>query len=139
MAYPFLSLDGSGFINEPSLKVDAILACYSSTQYSQTVLYRDSISSISKDIQMSSQQWDKLPNYMQGSLERLFGAYFDNVDIKVNLDEDSMNAQTASFKLTIVGTLMQDNIAYDLAKLLTIDNAKFSKVTDFSLGNVVYA
>ena len=37
MAYPFLSLDGSGYIREPSLKVDAILASYASTQYSQTV------------------------------------------------------------------------------------------------------
>ena len=139
MAYPFLSLDGSGYIREPSLKVDAILASYAATQYSQSVLYRDLISSLSKDLQMCSQQWDKLSGYVQTSLERLFNAYFDQVELNVSLDEDSMNADTSTFKLYITGVVVQDGKPYDLSKMLHIDNAKFSSVTDFGLGNNQYA
>ncbi len=139
MAFPFLSLDGSGYIHEPSLKVDAILACYAATQYSQSVLYKSIISSLSKDIQLCSQQWDKLPDFVQSSLNRLFSAYFDQVEISVQLDEDSMNADTQTFQLFIIGSVVQDNRTYDLSKLLQVTNAKFSNVTDFAVGNAKYA
>lgn len=139
MAYPFLSMDGSGFIHEPSLKVDAILASYAATQYSQSVIYRDIISSLSKDLQRCSQQWDKLAGIVEGSLDRLFNAYFDQVEINVVLDEESMNADTSTFKLFIMGTVAQDGKPYDLSKMLQISNSKFSSVTDFGLGNKQYA
>jgi hypothetical protein len=77
-----------------------------------------------------------LAGYVETSLERLFNAYFDQVDLTVNLDEDSMNADTSTFKLYIMGTVIQDGKPYDLSKMLQIDNAKFSSVTDFGLGNV---
>lgn len=139
MAYPVPSLDGSGFIYDPALKIDAILANYSVSQHSQTSLYRNRISSFSKDIQMCSQQWGKLPATMQSSLDRLFTAYFDQTDITVQLDESSMNDETASFKLVIFGSVIQDNVSYELSKVLQVTNAKFSSVTDFNLGNAQYA
>lgn len=139
MAYPVPSLDGSGFIRDAALKIDAILANYATTQFSQSILYRNRISSFSKDIQMCSQQWQKLPATMQASLDRLFTAYFDQTDISVDLDEESMNDQTASFKIYIVGSVVQDNTSYELSKVLQVTNAKFSSVTDFNLGNANYA
>ena len=50
-----------------------------------------------------------------------------------------MNADTSTFKLYIMGTVIQDGKPYDLSKMLQIDNAKFSSVTDFGLGNNQYA
>jgi hypothetical protein len=57
----------------------------------------------------------------------------------ISLDEDSMNADTSTFKLYITGVVVQDGKPYDLSKMLHIDNAKFSSVTDFGLGNNQYA
>ncbi len=139
MAYPVPSLDGAGWIHDPALKVDMILANYASTQYSQTILYRNLISSFSKDIQLCSQQWNRLPETMLQSLDRLFTAYFDQVDITVDLDEDSMNAETNSFQVLITGSLVQDGKNYDLSKVLQVTNSKFASVSDFSLGNQKYA
>lgn len=139
MANPYLSMDGSGFITIPSLKADAILASYASTQHSQTVLYRNIISSLSKDIQLCSQKWDKLPDFVKTSLSRLFNAYFDQADVEVTIDEDTMNADTGTFNMYIMATLTQDSKTYDLSKLLTITNNKFASVSDFSLGNSHYA
>lgn len=139
MAYPVPSLDGSSFISDPHLKIDAILANYAATNYSQTILYRRSISSFSKDIQQCSQQWDKLPASMQRSLDQLFTAYFDQTDVEVSLDQASMDAETASFKIIVTGTVTQDNVAYEIGKVLQITNTRFSSVTDFSLGNSKYA
>ena len=139
MANPVPSLDGSSFITDPHLKIDAILANYASTNYSQTVLYRNAISSFSKDIQQCSQQWDKLPDSMQRSFDRLFTAYFDQTDILVDLDQDSMDQDTASFKIIITGSVTQDGIGYEIGKVLQITNTQFSSVTDFSLGNAQYA
>lgn len=139
MANPFLSLDGAGFIDQPGLKVDAILATYAATQYSQSVLYLDIISSLTKDIQLASQQWERLPELMNASLNRLFSAYFDQVEIDVSLDENSMNAETTSFKVYITGSVTQDGVMYDIAKLLQVDNAKFSEVSDFTPENIKYS
>ena len=120
MTYPVPSLDGAGWINDPALKVDAILANYASTQYSQTILYRSRISSFSKDLQLCSQQWNKLPETMQQSLDRMFTAYFEQVDISVELDEESMNDETKSFRVFITGSLAQDGKGYDLSKILQV-------------------
>ena len=138
MAYHVPSLDGSGFITDAALKIDAIFANYAATQYSQSVLYRSRISSFSKDVQMCSQQWRKLPDVMQGSLSRLFTAYFDQTDITVELDEDSMNDETATFQLFISGSVIQDNTAQNLSKVMQVTNAKFSSVTDFNMSNARY-
>ena len=138
VAHPVPSLDGSSFITDPHLKIDAILANYAATQYSQSVIYRNIISSFSKDIQQCAQQWDKLPDSMQRSLDRLFTAYFDQCDVQVDLDQDSMDADNASFKITVVGSVTQDGVAYEIGKVLQITNTQFSSVTDFSLGNAQY-
>lgn len=139
MDNPYLSLGGEGLITEPAAKVDAILADYSAAQYSQTILYRDIISSLSKDIQLCSDQWEKLPSFMQQSLDRLFSGYFSQADIGVTLDEGSMNAENASFKILITGTLVQGGVPYDLSKMLQISSGKFASVTDFGAGNAIYA
>lgn len=138
MAYPVPSLDGSGYIYDPNIKIDTLFANYAATQYSQTILFRDNISSFSKDIQLCSQQWTKLPEYVKASLDRLFTAYFDQTDIYVELDESSMEANNNTFKLLITGTVVQDAVNYELGKVMQITNAKFSSVTDFNLGNARY-
>lgn len=138
VAYPVPSLDGSGYINDPNIKVDTLFANYAATQYSQTILFRDKISSFSKDIQQCSQQWDKLPDFVKRSLDRLFTAYFDQVDLEVQLDEASMDANNASFKLNISGTVVQDSNQYELAKVMQVTNSRFASVTDFNLGNSKY-
>ena len=139
MAHPVPSLDGSGFITDAALKIDAIFANYAATQYSQTVLYRNRISSFSKDIQVCSQQWQRLAEVMQQSLSRLFTAYFDQTDITVELDESSMNDETATFQMFISGSVIQDNTSYNLSKVLQVTNAKFSSVTDFNMSNIPHA
>lgn len=138
MAYPVPSLDGSGYIQDPNIKVDTLFANYAATQYSQTILFRDNISSFSKDIQLCSQQWEKLPEYIKVSLDRLFTAYFDQVDIYVELDEASMENNDGTFKLLITGTVVQDTVSYELGKVMQVTNSRFSSVTDFSLGNARY-
>ena len=139
MAYAIASMDGSGFITDASLKIDYIMACYASTQYSQTVLFRDSISSFSKDIQMCSQQWERLPDTMQNNLNKMFSAYFDNVEIIVRLDDASMEDSSNQFKVYIEGIVSQDGNNYQLSKELYVNSKKFSAVSDFSPGNINYA
>lgn len=139
MAYAIASMDGSGFITDPSLKIDYIMACYASTQYSQTVLFRDSISSFTKDVQMCSQQWERLPDTMQSNLNKMFSAYFDNVEIIVRLDDASMEDSSNQFKVYIEGIVSQDGQSYQLSKELYVNSKKFSSVSDFSPGNINYA
>jgi hypothetical protein len=139
MANRIPSMDGSGFITDPSLKIDYLMACYCSTQHSQTVLYRPLISSFSKDIQLSSQQWESLPGYVEASLSRLFTSYFDQTEIAVSIDENSMEDGTSLFKLIIEGIVRQDGTSYQLSKELYVNHAKLSSVTDFNIGNTNYA
>ncbi len=138
MANPIPSMDGSGFITDPSLKIDYLMACYSATQYSQTILYRDIISSFSKDIQLSAQQWEKLPELVENSLSKLFTAYFDQTEITVSVDENSMEDNSSVFKLIIEGIVRQDGTSYQLSKELYVNHSKLSSVTDFNIGNASY-
>lgn len=139
MANAIASMDGTGFITDASLKIDYVMASYAATQYSQSVLFRDSISSFSKDIQMASQQWEILPDLMQDNLNKMFSAYFDNVEIMVRLDEDSYNDSSNTFKVFIEGIVSQDGESYQLSKELYVNSKKFSSVSDFSPGNINYA
>lgn len=139
MAYAIASMDGSGYITDPSAKIDYIMACYASTQYSQSLLYRDKISSFSKDIQMCSQQWELLPDRMANNLNKMFSAYFDNVEIMVRLDDDSMKDASNEFKVYIEGIVSQDGKSHQLSRELFVNSTKFSSVSDFSNGNISYA
>ena len=114
------------------------MACYCSTQYSQTIFYRNLISSFSKDIQLSAQQWEKLPELVENSLSRLFTAYFDQTEISADIDETSMEDDTNTFKLIIEGIVRQDGVSYQLSKELYVNHTKVSSVTDFSIGNAFY-
>lgn len=138
MAYPILSLDGSGLITDPSLKIDYQMACYCSTQYSQSFLYRNLISSFSKDIQLAAQQWEKLPELVENSLSKLFTSCFDQVEINVSIDDTSMEDDSPIFKLIIEGIVRQDGVGYQLSKELYVNSTKLSAVTDFNIGNSYY-
>ena len=138
MAYDFPSLDGTGWVKDPRIKIDSIFAAYMATDHSQTVLYRNFISSFSKDIQVSANQWSMLPTLVKDNLGRMFSSYFDSVDIDVSLDENSMNASTNQFLLVVSGTVIQDGITYDISKELQRNSTKTTSITDFKSENIVY-
>ena len=72
-------------------------------------------------------------------MSRLFTSYFDQTEIAVSIDENSMEDGTSLFKLIIEGIVRQDGTSYQLSKELYVNHAKLSSVTDFNIGNTNYA
>lgn len=130
MGVPYPSLDE--YIRDPGLKAAAIWADYQVTNKSQSVLNKDLISSMPYDVQQAAGQWERITDLMSSSLNRLYGAYFDECHFDVTIDDTDTSRGTDVVVVKVSGILIEDNVRYNLNKLLSVNSQKIISVSDFT-------
>lgn len=127
---PYPVLGPEGYIYDPSQKIEAIFADYVAAKNSQSTLFHGQVQSMSFDEYKGQYQPILSGEILKQSLETLFEAYFDNVDISVT--DNSEENDTQITKITIVGEMVDKGSRYRLNEVLTLNNGKIKRLAQFN-------
>ena len=83
MTNAYYALDTVGFVTEPAVIAERVLADYLSTNYSQSIIFFGSLKSLQRTIQANTGNMDLTSAAIQSDLESLFTRYLDNVVVNV--------------------------------------------------------
>lgn len=127
---PYPVLGPEGYIYDPSQKIEAIFADYIASKNSQSTLFHGQVQSLSFDEYKGQYEAILSGEVIKQSLEALFEAYFDNVDI--NVTDNSEENDTVVTKITIVGELVDKGSRYRLNEVLSANNGKIKRLAQFN-------
>lgn len=127
---PYPVLGPEGYIYDPKQKIEAIFADYIAAKNSQSTIFHGQIQSLSFDEYQGQYEAILSSEIIKASLEKLFEAYFDNVDITATDNADEMDTQIT--KVTIIGDLVDRGARYRLNEVLTTNNGKIKRLAQFN-------
>jgi signal recognition particle subunit SEC65 len=113
--------------NNDSLSVlDGLIAHFYASDYSQTYIYKDQVASLAYLIYQNKDH-DELRNAVSNTLERYVRRYFDEVDVKCEIIQDSENPGLYTI---IISCIVIDNegVEYSIAKAIKIKDSKLKSI-----------
>ena len=120
LTLPLLSSDG--WVAQSPTLIDRVFAYFLLSDYSQTALYPNNITSLPYLIQQNS-DIESLQTTVSTALTALYGRYYSETDINIRIEPDTVN----SAKQTIyVGVSVTDDTGKEttLEKAVTIKDSK---------------
>lgn len=130
-AYP--SLTTTGWITDPAQRADVLLYDFFVANYSQSIIFRGKIKSLSYFLQRH-QDIFVLRDVLQQALSSLLNSYYDSAEVSIKVvpvaDDAGNVANEFSMDIQISAIVIQDGKRYSLGKLVNVTNAKVSKITN---------
>lgn len=117
MAVSVPTLTSEGYVRDPARKVDRLLTQAFTSDYSQSNNFRGFITSVQYLIQDAGQDMNKLEESLDQALRRLFGGYFDSIDVDIQVKPISAE-NPYRMGVEVRSILIQDGMRYNIARLL---------------------
>lgn len=117
MGFAVPTLTAEGYVREPNRMVDRLLANAFASDASQSNTAHGNIISIQAIIAECGQDMSLLQRTMQGSLQSLFGRYFDTAEIRVEIKPIS-DSEPYRMNIEVQSGLTLDGKRYNLARAL---------------------
>ena len=131
MGNPLPTLSSSGFVSGIAEKADRLMSYYFTSEASQSNLYRGEVTSLPKQIQLLGNDEAALAARIRTELERLFGNYFDGVEVNVSTDIPN-TADPNRINVTVSATLIDGGQQYSLGRLINVVNSRIAKIIDIN-------
>lgn len=127
------SLSENGWIDSPVTVSDALFSHFLLSDYSQTYLYKDQVSSLPWIIQDTQGNISDTIIATQDTLSKYFIRYFDNVVVEVteipNIAEPSKGQISIYLQFTDT-----EGVQHVLGRLITIIDSKISEIISINNG-----
>ena len=126
---PALSEDG--WVNTPVKQADYLFSHFFLSDYSQTYIYTDKVSSLSWLLQQYGNEPPEMARNLKATLEQYFGRYFDNVVVESTSSQvdNNPNEQNLSIYVTFQS---KDGVTYNLGRMVNVENTKIKNVVTLS-------
>lgn len=129
--FPALSVDG--WANSPMKVADLLFSHFILSDFSQTYLYKDEVSSLPWIIQNTQKDMTRTLTDVQSTISRYFARYFNNVVAEVdevpNVEEPSKAQISIYLRFTD-----SEGIDYVLGRLIQIIDSKIAEVITINNG-----
>ena len=135
MADKFLypSLSSHSWTESPVITADMLMSDFIAAEYSQTYIYKDTISSLPYIMQETNGEPEKTASMIQKTLETYFNRYFTGVIVETNVMENTANDGKDSVSIYLQFT-DANGVAQNLNKLMTYSNMKFVSMINLNNG-----
>lgn len=129
MIIPAPSLSPSGWVTEIRKKADLLMAYFFYSDASQSNFYLKNITALPDIIQMYGNSQLDLQTEITARLTKYLERYFElvSIDTKVTIPE---NIDDNRMDVAMAITITQENIKYDMSKLLRIANSKVVEIIE---------
>lgn len=125
------TLSSGGFIHDPAVKLEKIVAYFFIADYSQSNQHRGRVASLPYLIKNHGHEPSILVDRIQSTLEGMLGAYFDTCYVNVS-QEDPLTSKP-EYNIIVDGTVSQGGKKYDISRLLTISNNTLASVSELQI------
>lgn len=105
------TLTSAGWIKDPKVKMNKLFEYFMASERSQTTLVKTGAHSL-KYILANTKDFTQTATMIKDSLTALYAAYFDDVDVETQVNEDDSSTVT----IVIYITAMEDGSEYTLQK-----------------------
>ena len=124
------SVSTSGWITSVAEKADRCLAYFFVSDYSQSDLYPNKITSLPYILQHTAGDTQALRDEVQTSLNQYLGRYFDQVNTVATADTTDTTDQRLNLKILVAVT--QDGVQYNLSKLVATLNSAIVEIININ-------
>ena len=124
------TLSAAGFVSEIAGKLDNLMVYFFTSEYSQTNIYAEQITSLQYIVQQHGNDPLQLRMLIKSSLDKYLGRHFDTVSVDAYTNVGEGNADTARFTLTIDVDVAENGNTYSLGKEISVINSKISNLVD---------
>lgn len=123
-------LDTTGYVTDPLIKADRLLAYFFVSDYSQSNSHLGYIHSLPYIIQSNISNLLQMGIDIEESLKILFRNYFDSMDVTVKVEPVIENGIESETKRNILLDIIviEDGVQYSLGKAVSLSNSKVKKV-----------
>ena len=121
------TLSARGWLQDPISTLDLLFAHFLASDYSQTYMYPDNVSSLPYLIHLYGDKPDELVNNIRDTLSKYMGRYFDTVDIDVRVDNSNGNIRDV-YSIILNLSVIREDTVYEIGRILRIKDGKFNKV-----------
>lgn len=126
---PYPSMGPQGYIYDAAQKAEFIFADYIAAKNSQSTLFYGQIQSLSFDEFKGQYEPILSGEVIKASLEKIYDAYFDSVDIQVS---DNLNEDTQVTRIEITADLNDKGVQYRLNEILSVNNQRIKRLASFN-------
>lgn len=120
MAIPYPCID-TGYIYDPSKKLDRLMSDFYEAEYSQSYLFYGSITSFPWILQMYQSDGDLVSSKMRSKLMTYLEKYFDSVEVESSVLD---NGTAVSYDLSLYINVTQGAAVVNLQQILKIKDNK---------------
>jgi hypothetical protein len=124
------TLTTHGFITDETLLMSKLYEYFLTTQYSQSVFYKDYINSYDKIIKNSPTVSNKLEYELSDALYKLYNRYFDDVTPTVRLEDKNPEGETAYRLYIDIECVGSDGRKLALSKVLVTTDGVIQDLDD---------
>lgn len=128
-AYP--SLTSTGWITDPAQRADLLLYDFFVANYSQSIIFRGKIKSLSYFIQRNTDLF-VLRDVLQQAISTLLNSYYDSAEVSIKIipvtDDNGNVSKEFTMDIQLSAVVIQDGKRYSLGKLINVVNASVSKI-----------
>ena len=125
---PTLTLDG--FVSDVNTTILKIYQYFVTSDYSQSVMYFDNISSLKYLIGQAGSDLDKLEDDISETLYTMCQRYCDDVTVDVEITTEKISETKHSNNIKINITVIEDGVTYDLERSVIMSDNKILKIND---------
>lgn len=125
------TLSSLGWLTEPATMLDYAFADFMATNYSQSIEFRGSLSSLPWIIQKCGSDMDALEDLSKQQLEAHLNKLFDTAQVSAVVKEHPTRPGTQQLFFQI--TVIKDGVAHNFAR--TIENISSKTLTLFAINN----
>jgi len=130
---PLPSLSDDGWIDNSMRLADYLLSHFFTSDYSQSYIYQDNISSLPWIIQHTQKNINDTIQLVQSTLSIYFNRYFDNVVVEVSEVSNNEDISHASISIYL-SFVDKSGVSYDISKLIDITDSKINKIISLNNG-----
>ena len=128
---PTLSADN--YLKSSLIMMDRLFAYFLASDYSESFIYKGTISSFSYIIEKYNDNIDDIVSNTKQTLELLYKRYFNDVTVKVRSEEDLSHKGLYTLFISLE-TIDEKAVSRTLAKALQIKDSKVLKIEDINYG-----
>lgn len=127
--YKIGTLSDQGWISDPMTMLNYIMSCYMLTDAAQSYTFQNELISLPFTYQLYINDPDKMANAVSSDLSSLLNRYFTHSDVVCTSKALSNNHYAILLKAVVID---ENNIRYDLSKIMELDNNDFRKIIEIN-------
>jgi hypothetical protein len=139
MSTSILGLGKEGVITDIDVKIDYLMCSFFFAKHSQSTLYRNSITSLAKIIQLYGDDDLTIPGEIQTELQKFLARFFTSAQVTVDVEPDGDDPGiNLRIEAVVTDSTASGTTTTSIGYALTARESALKSIVNVSNGTIVY-